>query len=185
MFQLIATFMIGVLAASVSYILYTLSRRRIPRAIIPFAAAIAMIAYNVWHEMTWYKRTAAALPEGIVLVAKGPPVESPMSPWTYVYPRTDSFLALDTRTVQPLPKSDSRYLFQVLDVGRFYAARRTSRIVDCAAREEATIDATTKFDAEGLPSGLAWSKIPAGNRIVEVVCPNGAAKMPAAPAVPK
>lgn len=179
MFQLIATFMVGVLAASLSFIIYTLSRQRVPKAVIPFAAAIAMIAYNVWHEMTWYKRTAAELPQSIVLVAKGPPVQSPMSPWTYMFPRTDNFVALDKRTVQPLPKSGDRYLLQVLDVGRFYPAKRKSWVIDCATRQQAEILASTKFDSEGIPSDLAWTKIASESRITKEVCPKRAEPQPA------
>ncbi len=182
MFQLVATLMIGVLAASVTFILYRISPRFFPRVIIPFAAAIAMIAYNIWHETTWYARTSTVLTEEFVLLGKGEPVKSLMSPWTFVVPRTDNFFALDKRTIQPLPNSDGRYLVQVLDVGRFYPAKRTSRIVDCTTREQAMIDAATKFDADGLPADLKWTKITAGNRLADEVCPGKAEQTPTPPA---
>ncbi len=176
-FTLIAALMSGVLGASVAYIVFRWSGRRLPRAIIPFAAAFAMIAYSGWNEATWYKRTAAALPEQFIVVEEGPPVSSPLSPWTYVVPRTDSFRVLDTQSVQPLPKNEGRYLAQVHKIERFLGSRRSNVIIDCKTSEQAEITAATKFDEAGLPANVTWVKIAPGNGIVALVC--GKASPPA------
>lgn len=169
-FNLVAALMGGVLGASVAYILYRLSGRRLPRAVIPFAAAFAMIAYSGWNEMSWYTRTAAALPKQFVVVEKGPPVSSPLSPWTYVVARTDNFRVLDLQSVQPLPKSEGRYLAQVYIVERYLGSRKSSVIVNCNSREQAEITGSTRFDETGLPANITWSKIAPGNSIGDLVC---------------
>lgn len=174
-FGLIAAFMGGVLGASVAYILYRLSGRRLPRAIIPFAAAFTMIAYSGWNEMTWYTRTATALPTQFVVIEKGPPVSSPLSPWTYVVALTDRFFVLDTQSVQPLPKSEGRYLAHVHVVERFVGSRKSNVIVDCKSHEQAEITGTTRFDESGLPQNIAWVKIAPGNAIADLVCTKAAA----------
>ncbi|MGD9670333.1 MAG: hypothetical protein AB7U75_15045 [Hyphomicrobiaceae bacterium] len=175
LFNLIAALMTGVLGASIAYILFRLSGRRLPKAIIPFAMALAMIAYSVWNEMSWYMRTAAALPKQYIVVEKGPPVSSPISPWTYIVPRTDSFRVLDAQSVQPLPKSEGRYLAQVHVVERYLGSRRSSVIVDCKSNEQAEITASTSFDEAGLPVNVTWTKIAPGNGIADNVCTKAAA----------
>lgn len=170
-FQLISTFMIGVLGASLAYIAYRLSGRRISKAVIPFAAALAMIAYSVWNEMTWYSRTAAILPQGYAVIAPGAPVSSVLSPWSYIVPRIESFRVLDSKSVQPLPQSNGRYLAQVHEIARFVPIRKTSWIIDCNAKEQAEIGPATKFDDSGLPTNVKWTKIEETSRMAELVCP--------------
>lgn len=169
-FQLIATFMIGVLGASLAYIAFRISGRRLSKAVIPFAAALAMIGYSVWGEMTWAKRTAAALPATFAHVENGAPVSSPLSPWTYLVPRTDSFRALDRKSVQPLPGSADLVLAQVYELVRYLPPKKSSWVVDCARRQQAEILATTTFDAQGLPSNLGWRAISADSRLADVAC---------------
>ncbi|HRY06122.1 MAG TPA: hypothetical protein P5114_03300 [Hyphomicrobiaceae bacterium] len=174
-FNLIAALMSGVLGASLAYIVYRLSGRRMPKAVILFVAAFAMVAYSGWNEMSWYTRTAAALPGQFVVVEKGPPVSSPISPWTYLVPRTDKFSVLDLQSVQPLPKSEGRYLAQLHVVERYLGSRKSSVIVDCKTGEQAVITPSTTFDAAGLPTNIAWAAIAPGNGIAERVCPKKAA----------
>mgnify|MGYP001168465813 CR=1 FL=1 len=170
LFNLIAALMSGVLGASVAYALYRLSNRRLSRAIIPFAMALGMIGYNVWNEMSWYSRTSAALPNRFVVIEDGPPVSSPISPWTYIVPRIDKFRVLDTQSVQPLPKSDGRYLAKVHDIERYLGSRDSSVIVDCGTKEQAEITAATSFNEDGLPSNVAWGKIAPVNHIAGSIC---------------
>ncbi|MFV0366820.1 MAG: hypothetical protein ACK5KM_00015 [Hyphomicrobiaceae bacterium] len=170
MFQLIATFMIGVLGASIAFILHKATGGRMPKVFIPFAAALGMIAYNVWNEMTWASRTAAQLPEHYKVIANGDPVVSPFSPWTYLYPRTDSFTVVNTKTVQPLPNTSGRVLAQVHRLARIEGAKKMSWIVDCKSGEMAQIVGTTTFDDAGLPNNVTYSRIEKGNRIGDVVC---------------
>lgn len=170
-FQMISTLMIGVLGASLAYIAFRMSGRRLSKAVIPFAAAAAMLAYSIWNEMTWFARTAATLPEGYAVIEPGPPVSSPLSPWTYAIPRTDSFRVLDRHSVQPLPKSAGRYLAQVHEVARYLPTRKTNWIVDCTASQQAEIGPATRFDDAGLPAGITWIKIEGASRMAELACP--------------
>ncbi len=179
LFHLIAVFMIGVLGASVAYIAFRLSGRRLSKAIIPFAAGLAMLAYSIWNESTWFTRTLGALPPSFALVEKGQPVVSPLSPWTYLLPRTDSFLVLAVRAIQPLPASEGRYLAQVHKVSRFDPVAKSSWVVDCQSQLQAEIVASTKFDANGLPSNPVWSKADDHNAIAKAVCTRIAAPTPA------
>lgn len=170
LFNLIAALMSGVLGASVAFILYRMSGRRLPKAIIPFAMALAMVAYSFWNEMSWFSRTSAALPKQYIVVEQGPPVSSPISPWTYIMPRTDSFRVLDTQSVQALPKSEDRFLAQVHMIERFLGSRKSSLIVDCKTNEQAEIIASTKFDDAGLPANVTWTKVAPSNKIAGAIC---------------
>lgn len=178
LFRLIATLMLGVLGASVAFILYRHSRGVLPKAIIPFAAGLAMIAYSIWNEATWFSRTRATLPRELALVDTGPPVTSPLSPWTYVFPRIESFRVLDLRTLQPLPGAKNRFLAQVHTLGRYDPARKSSWIIDCSSGRQAEIVASTKFDASGLPSDVAWSDAGDANRIAKTACATTASAKP-------
>lgn len=173
-FHLLATFMIGVLAASLAFVVFRAGRGRVPRFVIPFAAGLAMIGYNVWNEVTWLDRTVGVMPKQFAVIAKGQPASSLFAPWTYVVPRIDSFRVVDKASLAPHPKRDGLVLAQMHDVARYEAVRKSSWIVDCARGQMAEITGSTTFDADGVPDNVTWAKVPAGNTIIGEACPKPA-----------
>ncbi|MCB1503862.1 MAG: hypothetical protein KDJ47_02705 [Hyphomicrobiaceae bacterium] len=181
LFQLLASFMMGVLAASLAYIAYRISGRRLSRAIIPFAAALGMLGFSAWNEMTWYSRTAAAMSSRLVIIEQGKPVSNPLSPWTYLYPTIDSFRLLDTESLQPLPGNPGMMLAQVHTVTRFLPTTKSAWVLDCTHSQLAHIGPQTKFGEQGMPVNLTWGKVGAGNTITTAACAPPSNPAPGAP----
>ncbi|MGD9783233.1 MAG: hypothetical protein AB7E80_02870 [Hyphomicrobiaceae bacterium] len=169
-FHLISTFMIGVLAASVVFALNHLSRRRLPRYLMPIAAGLAMIGYNVWSEYSWFQRTAAALPDRLAVVEVGERVASPLAPWTYLIGRIERFKALDRSSVRANPKRPGFVIAQTYEVVRRGETRKESKIVDCARKQEGDIGPATTFDGDGFPTNVTWRETPSASHLVTKAC---------------
>lgn len=185
-FNLLATFMIGVLAASVVFVLIRASGGRLPKWLMPVAAGAAMLGYNIWNEYTWYARTVATLPAKFVLADAAAPSASPLSPWTYAVGRVESFRVLDTTTAARNPKRPGYVIAQLYRLQRLSPAAKTSVILDCNGRQVADITPSTTFDDDGFPTNVTWSAIPSASRLPDLLCPaaSAAPPKPATPAAP-
>lgn len=126
-FVLIAAIAIGLGAAGLALGLPRLLGLRAPRWLGPAAAGLAMFAFMLWNEYTWYDRSLAALPEGTV-VAETYPHSSVFQPWTLVAPRIARFAAVlpKGRTETGLIEAD------VVLAERFSGHYRVPHLFDCA-----------------------------------------------------
>ena len=94
LWHLIAIAVSGLGAAGIGLFLRFLSRKKLPRWIIPVFAGAGMLAYQINFEYSWFDLKQAQLPEGSVVVS----TESPNQvwrPWTMVYPMINAFTVLD------------------------------------------------------------------------------------------
>jgi hypothetical protein len=82
-----------------------------------------MLSFAIWNEYTWYPRTVAALPDGVV-VARAQENSAPWRPWTYVRPIVTRFSAVDTRMNRTNPEAPGQVLTTVLLVGPLAARRQ-------------------------------------------------------------
>jgi len=181
LFHLLATFMIGVLAASVAFVLMRLTKGWLPRYVIPIAAGASMIAYNIWNEYTWFQRTSAALPPSFVVAEVAPPSSTPFSPWTYVFGRIQSFKVLDKRSVRTNPKRPGFAIVELYRFERLTPPQKINRIIDCAGHQSAEITAKTKVDRDGFPTNVTWAPLGAHSRLLQLVCPTASASPSASP----
>jgi hypothetical protein len=97
--HLIAAIVAGVAGAGIGLLLRSLTRKRLPKWIIPVCAGVGMLAYTIHYEYTWFESTEARLPEGsvVVLREKG---EMLWRPWTMQYPMPLGYTVLDGANAQ-------------------------------------------------------------------------------------
>lgn len=113
--HLIAAIVAGVAGAGIALALRALTRKRLPKWIIPVFAGLGMLGYTVHYEYTWFETTRERLPEGSVVVASE---EGDMlwRPWTLKYPMPLVYTVLDAANAQIQDSPQGR-------VGRFVLYR--------------------------------------------------------------
>lgn len=97
--HLIAAVFAALGGAGVALLLRTLTRKLLPKWIVPAFAGLGMLAYTIHYEYTWFDYKEARLPEGSVVVAseKGAMF---WRPWTVKFPMTLVYTVLDGANAQ-------------------------------------------------------------------------------------
>ncbi len=169
LYILIATFAIGIGAAGAVYIAARALRRKLPSYTMPMAAGVAMFAFTLWNDYTWYARTAAALPDS-VRVARTFDYASGFQPWTLLLPRIDRYAAVDMSTARRHESAPGVLIADVLLVARFAGSNRVSHAFDCAGFRRAIISSTVTFAADGRLQGVPWHDTAEDDPLVQAAC---------------
>ena len=135
--NLVATVFAGLGAAGIALILRVLSRKKLPKWIIPVFAGLGMLSYQIYTEYTWYDFKRSQLPAGAEVVE----VETDSMiwrPWTYLKPMAVGFTVIDTNTLSDtLVEGDRvmefvRYRFEKSYVDQ---VRSHIQLLNCASLE--------------------------------------------------
>lgn len=133
---LFAAVALGLGAAGAVLMLPRLVGLHPPRWIAPLTGGVAMFAFMLWNEYTWFDRAAAALPPGVV-VAETYDHASALQPWTLAVPRITRFAAVDLEGAARHPDHPGTLLADVMLVERFSGTVRVPQIFDCTAGRRA------------------------------------------------
>lgn len=95
--ELIATIFAGFLFAGIALSI-RLFYKRTPKWIVPVAAALGMLSFQIHHEYTWSEHTISQLPKGSVVIAQVP-TSTWFRPWSYIKPQVFQFVVLDTNHI--------------------------------------------------------------------------------------
>lgn len=97
--HLVAAIVAALGGAGVALLLRSLTRKLLPKWIIPVFAGVGMLAYTIHYEYTWFDYTQARLPEGSLVVSseKG---EMLWRPWTVKFPMPLVYTVLDSANAQ-------------------------------------------------------------------------------------
>lgn len=97
--HLIAAIVAALGGAGIALLLRTLTRKRLPKWIIPVFAGLGMLGYTIHYEYTWFDYKEARLPEGALVVSseKG---EMLWRPWTVKFPMPLAYTVLDAANAQ-------------------------------------------------------------------------------------
>lgn len=164
LFELIAAVSAGFALAGLALTLRLLTRGRLPAWIVPVAAGIGILGFALWAEYSWYARSVAALPEG-VLVARAQREAAPWRPWTYVRPIVTRFSAVDTRTSRTNADAPGQVLTTVLLVGRWQPVVSVPVLFDCRGARRAAL-----VDGASLQDEPAWEQLPPEDEALRAAC---------------
>lgn len=163
-FELIAAISAGFALAGIALLLRVLTRRRLPAWIVPVAAGAGMLGFAVWSEYSWYSRTVASLPDGVV-VARAQTESALWRPWTHVRPVVTRFSAVDTRTSRTNAEAPGQVLATVLLVGRWRPVVSLPVLFDCAGSRRAALVGGS------LPEGEPpWEALPPTDEALRAAC---------------
>ncbi|WP_050528467.1 hypothetical protein [Pseudorhodobacter aquimaris] len=170
--DLIATFAAGGGLVGFVIILRHLTKGRIPKWTIPAAFGLGMLLFSVWNEYSWYGRTTEALP-GDVVILSTPTDKVIYRPWTYIFPVSLRFAALD-RTGMVTSLEDSRFRrAEVMLVQRWAPTRRVPLAFDCAGSRRADLVEGAELAPDGTLSGGAWVDVGPDDELLQAACRKG------------
>ena len=169
MLHLLATFSAGICAAGAVILAYRTFGRKAPRYLPPLLAALAMIGYNVWDEYTWAGRTIAALPAHIEVVETYGD-SAPWKPWTYAFPETVRFVALDTASLRRNERLPGYVLAEFILVARRSPTAAVRQLFDCRGQRQADVLPTADFEAGGLPQDRDWTPVASDDTLFKAAC---------------
>lgn len=163
--ELIAVFVAGVAAAGVVLLLNKLLGGRLPRWFMPIGAGAAMIAATVSSEYSWFTRTSGNLPEGVI-VAQSVENRAAYRPWSYLWPYTDRFVAVDRANMRSNENDPNLKLADVFVYGRWQPIQGAQIMVDCANGRRAD-------PGDDLTAAPNWRDVGLGDPIVSTLCAEG------------
>ena len=161
--EFVATLSAGIGAAGIMMMI-RLFIKKLPKWLVPAAAGLGMIGFQVHSEYTWFDHTRSLLPKSAVVVAEVS--ESAFyRPWSYVKPQVLKFVAIDSAKTVPVGESG-----QILQTNLYFFERRMSAqtlpiLVDCQSGLQANAPASDQA-----PTKLAWGKTAYTDRIVQAIC---------------
>lgn len=149
--ELIATFAAGFGAAGVVLVINRLTKGRLPAWAMPVAAGLTMIAVGISNEYTWGMRTAAGLPDGIVVV-EDVTERHWYRPWSYLVPLTTRMAALDSASIQTNPATPDIRLADLYLFARWQPASKVPQLLHCTDGTRADVTDIALAD----PSRARW-----------------------------
>jgi hypothetical protein len=160
--ELIGVIFAGLGGAGVMMLITRLTGNRLPKWIIPVAAGAAMLGTTISSEYSWFARTSGNLPEGLEVVQT---VENTAMyrPWTYLFPYTDRFVAVDQGNVRANTDQPELFLANLYFFGRWSTVQSVEVMVNCDTGQRAD-------PALGDESPPVWRDVPADDPIVTGVC---------------
>lgn len=167
--ELIATFVAGFAGAGIMMLVVRVFRGRLPRWLIPVAAGAAMLAATISSEYSWYGRTVSNLPEGIE-VAQSVEARAVYRPWTYVFPYTERFMAVDMATLRRNDAQPGLVLAELLFFGRWKPVQKLAVMFDCVGHRQTQLPEEVNFDDNGALIGAVWGPIPADDPALVIAC---------------
>lgn len=151
--ELIATVLSGFMAAGVALSLRLLIKK-LPRWIVPAAAGLGMMGFQVFSEYTWFEHTKSRLPKGVLVVATHEEAAF-YKPWAYVKAPILKFVAAEQVKGQAgAVRQANLYFFE-----RRMPAAHTPILVDCQNGRQSDFSKTPN-----------WGITPMTDEIVKAVC---------------
>ncbi len=167
--ELIGTVFAGIAMAGAVMLVNRLAGGLLPRWAAPVGAGLAMLAVTVSMEYSWYGRTAANLPEGVV-VARTVSKQSLYQPWTYLSPYVDRFVAVDEMSLKRNASVPGQRMIDLYFFGRWAPLRKVPAIYDCAQSRLATLDSGVAFGDDGEVRNAAWGPVASDDPVLQSVC---------------
>lgn len=170
--DLISMLAVGVLAFCIVFALNHLTGKRLPKWTLPASIGLAMIAFSVWNEYSWFPRVRAELPPEVAVLRTGAD-SAPWRPWTYLAPITTRFIALDQRQVLHSEQHPDLVAAEIMLVQRWTPTRRVPVAFDCAAHARADLIEGAAMTPEGDVRNAVWVPLPADDAALMAACRKG------------
>ena len=119
--HLFAVLIMAVCMGGAAFGLRRLTRGKVPKWMIPVAAAAGMMGYLAYYDYSWYAFKLSQLPPGTTVIAEKRD-QSFLKPWRYAYPAVSAFTILDGKFSSKL--QDHQVL---VDVEAMVAAERAEK----------------------------------------------------------
>lgn len=158
------------LAAGIAQYARLLTAKKLPKWIVPAAAGLGILGYQVYMEYSWFERMQAQLHERVPGAIELVDVRHDSMfwrPWTYVYPFASGFVVLDLGSLK-VAQNDGETIarFMLYDFEQAYVdyVSSTGYLLNCAQKILVPLDENTK------PLVAKQDKIDSTQRLYMAVC---------------
>ncbi|TDO98683.1 hypothetical protein [Marinomonas balearica] len=168
--EFVATVSAGLAGAGVALALRKLTFSKAPKWLIPSFAGIAMLAFQIQSEYSWYEHQSSRLPEGVVVLKK---VEekAPWRPWSYLYPQTLRFMAADVQRAAKNKINPDLILVDLYFFERRQLAKRVPQVINCHLNQRANFTNLLDIPKSGeRPQSDEWKTLNNNDPIKVALC---------------
>lgn len=166
---LVTVFIAGFAGAGIGFLLRSLTRKRLPKGIVPICAGLTMIAATVGQEYGWYDGVRATMAEDLVIVSTREQ-QAWYQPWTFVRPWVRGFIGYSpAETVETAPGSGILAV-QLRLQERWQPQTVMPILVDCAAGRWTDVTPEMTFTDSGAPQDASWRETGPDDPILRAVC---------------
>jgi len=167
-FELIAAIVAAFAGAGLALAANRLSGGRLPRWAMPVAAGVAMLAFAVWSEYTWFSRTAASLPPSLQIVRENE-VRALYRPWSYAVPLVNRFAALDLASLRSTEAAPEQRLADLYFFGRWSRTQLAPVVIDCQGARHAPATSAEVNEA-GAVTAADWTQAEPDDPLITAAC---------------
>lgn len=153
--ELIAAIVAAIVCASIAFAVRRMSGGRLPKWIITAAGGAGLIGFTVWSEYDWFNRVSAELPSGVQVVWQATEA-MPLRPWTYLFPITTRFVAMDLGKMARHPANPDLRLARLYNFARWQTVKDGLMVVDCAGGRQVMVTDGVEITPEGTLAGAEW-----------------------------
>lgn len=168
-FELIGTIIAGVAAGLIVWALNRTLKGRLPKWLVPVAAGLAMLVATISSEYSWFDRTKATMPDGMI-IADTVEERAFYRPWTYAYPFVSRFVAADVATARTHPDHPGQRIVDLVFYGRWTRTAKVPMLFDCADDRRADIVDGIEFGDGGEVLNANWRSVDAGDPVQKAAC---------------
>jgi hypothetical protein len=128
-----------------------------------------MIAATISSEYSWYARTTATMPAGMV-VAQTVEEKALYRPWTYARPFTSRYVAVDQQSLRTHPNQPDQRIVDLVFYGRWTRTAKVPMLFDCAENRRADVVDGITFDDAGAVVDAQWFALDADDPVLRTAC---------------
>ncbi len=171
-FELIGTIMAGAAAALLIWAIKRTLVKRLPKWLMPAGAGLAMLGATISSEYSWYARTVATMPEGMV-VAQTIEDTALYRPWTYASPFISRYVAVDQFSMRTHPDQPNQRLVDLVFYGRWTRTAKVPMLFDCATNQRADVVDGIDFGDGGEVDDATWFALEPTDPLLRTACAQG------------
>ncbi|MEM1163230.1 MAG: hypothetical protein AAGJ28_20050 [Pseudomonadota bacterium] len=169
---LLGAIVAGFFGAGVILIINLLFGRRLPGWSTAVAAGVAMLGMTIYLEYDWFKRRTAELPQGVEVAWQNGQRQI-WRPWTFIFPLTTRFIAMDVENVGVTEANPELRMVDTLFVQRWTRDRLNKVVFDCNEQRNALIGPDTTFGPDGTLEGVDWDPVSPDDPVLQLACEGG------------
>jgi len=175
--EFLATVFAGLGMAGIALLARAVSRKRLPRWLIPIAAGVGMMTFQIYSEYTWFEHQATRLPAGVI-VAKPLAQTTVWRPWSYFSPQVLRFIAADVANATRNQKNSDILRIDLYFFERHNPARRISQVFYCAKQARADFNPDMLVPQPDDILSPDWHILAPDDALLNAVCRYKAEKQP-------
>lgn len=171
---LVTAIFAGFAGAGLGFGLRVLSRRRLPKGIVPIVAGLCMITATVALEYGWSDGVLDTLPADTVVISERHQ-QAWYQPWTYVRPWVRGFVAFSPADSVETAEGSGILAVQLRLLERWQPEVIRPILVDCETARRANLTPDMEFSDDGQPIEADWFEAGRADPIISAVCGPSAA----------